>query len=143
MLFETNSQKFLTEIQPSATWKKYLFAYMAFGAEKLVTLGQNWPPFWPLAPPNSIPDLHTTPQKSLFIAFLVWAPDYTNGNARRRRRGTVLLTLKKFWSKKFFLSESIQNVSKRILNQKSRNRKFFPCKFFLLGLCRFSAKNLK
>ena len=27
-----------------------------FGAEKLVTLGQNWPPFWPLAPSNSSPD---------------------------------------------------------------------------------------
>ena len=30
-----------------------------------------------------------------------------------------------FWSKKFF-SESIQNVLKRILKRKSRNRKFFP-----------------
>ena len=34
--------------------------FQFFGAEKLVTLGQNWPPFCPLAPPNSSPDLKST-----------------------------------------------------------------------------------
>ena len=41
---------------------------------------------------------------------------------------------------KFFWSESIQNVSKCILNRKSRNRKFFSCKISLIGINRFSTK---
>ena len=44
---------------------------------------------------------------------------------------------------KFFWSESIQNVSKRILNQKPRNRTFFPCQTFFVGLSRFPAKMTK
>ena len=36
----------------------------------------------------------------------------------------------KKYVKIFFGSESNQNVSKGIINRKSRNRKFFPCNFF-------------
>ena len=42
--------------------------------------------------------------------------------------------------KKIFFSESIQNVSKRILNRKSRFRKFFPVENFSLGLYHFWRK---
>ena len=38
-----------------------------------------------------------------------------------------------------FLSESIQNASKRILNRKIQNRNFFPCNFFS-GTLSFIAK---
>ena len=38
----------------------------------------------------------------------------------------VKMTVKKFWSKKIFGSESIQHALKRILQQNSQNRKFFP-----------------
>ena len=48
----------------------------------------------------------------------------------------------KIFGQKFF-SESIQNILKRILKRKSRNRKFFPCKIFFVGLSRFSAKMAK
>ena len=51
--------------------------------------------------------------------------------------------IKKFWSKKFFGPESIQNVLKSILKQKSRNRKFFPITKFFLGLNHFLAKTVK
>ena len=40
--------------------------------------------------------------------------------------GSKMVKNEKFWSKKFFWSESIQNALKRILKQKSQNRKFFP-----------------
>ena len=50
---------------------------------------------------------------------------------------------KKNWSKKIFWSESIRNVSKRNLNQKSRNRNFFPITKFFLGLSHFLAKIVK
>ena len=36
----------------------------------------------------------------------------------------------KFGRKNFFCLESIQNLSKRIFDRKSRNRKFFPVQFF-------------
>ena len=45
--------------------------------------------------------------------------------------------------KKFFFSESIQNVSKRILNRKSWFRKNFPVENFSLGLYRFLTKMTK
>ena len=55
--------------------------------------------------------------------------------------------VKKWQSKKFsrifFSSESIQNVSKRILNWKSRNRKFFPVWNYFRGTLFFSAKMTK
>ena len=51
--------------------------------------------------------------------------------------------VKKFWSKKFFWSESIQNVSKLILNQKSRIRKFFPVYFFSRTLSFFGQNSNK
>ena len=44
--------------------------------------------------------------------------------------GSKMVKNENFWSK-FFLSESIQNALKRILKQKSQNRKFFSrVKFF-------------
>ena len=42
--------------------------------------------------------------------------------------------------KKNFFSELIQNISKRILNHKSRFRKFFPVESFFLGLYHFWRK---
>ena len=64
---------------------------------------------------------------------------------KEKQAGTELKIVwaKKNFGRKIFWSESIQNVSKRILNRKSRNRKFFPCKIFFVGLSRFSAKMAK
>ena len=50
--------------------------------------------------------------------------------------------VKNFCSK-FFWSESSQNVLKRILKRKSRNRKFCSSKIFSLVLSRFVAKMIK
>ena len=60
------------------------------------------------------------------VNFFLWDSVFfgQNGqNSKKRQRQKILV-------EKFFWSESIQNVSKRILNRKSRNLKFFPCKFF-------------
>ena len=45
-----------------------------------------------------------------------------------------------FFRKTFFFSKSIPNVSKRIVNRKSRFRKNFPVENFSLGLYRFLTK---
>ena len=44
---------------------------------------------------------------------------------------------------KIFLSESIQNVLKRILKRKSRNRKFFPVQNFFVGFSHILPKMTK
>ena len=49
----------------------------------------------------------------------------------------------KNFGRNFFWSESIQNVLKRILKRKSRNRKFFPITKLFLGLSHFLAKIVK
>ena len=47
----------LTQFFPK-NFQKFQF-FGAFGAEKCVTERQNWPPFWPLAPPiASLPPTH-------------------------------------------------------------------------------------
>ena len=53
----------------------------------------------------------------LVIFYPKWPKWWRNGEAE------------KFWQK-FFWSESIQNVLKRILKRKSQNRKFFPLQNF-------------
>ena len=57
LLNHPNFQKISAPAAPKIGHFSQFFQFFgAFGAEKLVTLGQNWPPFWPLAPPNSSPD---------------------------------------------------------------------------------------
>ena len=54
LLNQPNFLKFLAPATPKMGQFSQFFEF--FGAKKLVTLGQNWPPFWPLAPSNSSPD---------------------------------------------------------------------------------------
>ena len=53
LLNHPNFQKISAPAAPKIGHFSPFFQF--FGAEKLVTLGQNWAPFWPLAPPNSSP----------------------------------------------------------------------------------------
>ena len=53
------------------------------------------------------------------------------------------MTKSKKFGRKFFWSESIQNALKRILKQKSQNRKFFPVQNFFVGLSHILPKMTK
>ena len=54
LLNHPNISKFLA---PAAQKMGHFSQFFgAFSAKKLVTLDQNWAPFWPLAPSNSITD---------------------------------------------------------------------------------------
>ena len=59
--------------------------------------------------------------------------------AKKVKNGKV----QKFWSKKFFRSDPIQSVLKRILKRKSQNQKFHTITKIFPGLTRFLAKIVK
>ena len=78
-----------------------------------------------------------------FFDFVIFSPFLAQKQSKNgQKRPKMKIFDQNFW-KKIFFSESIQNVSKRILNWKSRNRKFFSCKIFCSDLVLFRPKKPK